>query len=65
MTEKMYDSDRKAIEACLTLAKYCEDNGDDCSGCVFRGDGQDDCPIGTPSWYKIPAAIVKDYQDSV
>jgi len=59
MTEK----DKKAVKAVLLLARFCEEHGEFCEGCVFKHEGEDECPIGTPSWYTMPVALVNRFHE--
>lgn len=59
----MTDEDKKAVEAVLLLARYCENHGECCDGCPFKHEGEDECPLGAPSWYKIPATLINMYSE--
>ena len=51
----MTEEEKAVFNAAITLAKYCKQFGDKCTGCIFYNG--DTCGIGYPSEFRIPAAM--------
>lgn len=53
----MTEEEKAVFNAAITLAKYCKQFGEDCcTGCIFEKE-DDDCGIGYPTEFRIPAAL--------
>lgn len=62
----MTDEEKKAVEAVLTLSRYCEEKGEDCQDCIFSGKHSVECTLHwQPAHYQIPASVMRKYQDSI